>query len=111
MLENIKMNEKYTLVLENSLGFIVSRQVRITEANITSYAQYDKTLILVYISKGKRKRTGFFFVPDNKIAIVEGWHEVKGTFLDENINTFESFKDGDFENVLKINNLVPVYQQ
>lgn len=111
-LENIKLGEKYTLLIENTMGFIVSRQVKITEAYLKDYAQYKNRLHLHYILKGKRKAQGTRYV-DNKIAIIEGWQEIKGIFLDkiEKGNKVECFANEIFEEILIMNKLTPVYAQ
>lgn len=111
MLENIKLNEKYTLIIENTLGMMVSHQVKINQAEEILKDSYgyskDKCLKLIYILKGKRNKIGTKF-KDNKIAIVEGWQEVKGTINDKNVSEFISFDENAFDSVLKINNLNPI---
>lgn len=109
MLENIIEGNQYTLLIENSFGFIVSRKVKIKKAFIESYAQHKETLVIHYIEKGKRKITGTRFI-DNKICIIEGWKDIKGALQDDNINTFESFESGKFESIIELNRLNPVYQ-
>lgn len=112
MLENIKLNEKYTLVIENSLGMMVSHQVRINQAEEVKNPKYSygdsKALKLIYTLKGKRKRSGTLFT-ENKIAIVQGWQEVTGV-INGNDKNFEmiSFAEGAFDKVLEINNLNPI---
>lgn len=111
MLGNIKVNEKYTLVIENTLGLMVSQQVKINEATEVLKDTYgyskDTCLRLIYTLKGKRTKTGTKFT-NNKIAIVEGWQEVKGTINDKNVSEFVSFDENAFDSVLKINNLNPI---
>lgn len=112
MLENIKLNEKYTLVIENDFGMIVSRQVKINEATEVQNTQYsygnEKALRLIYTLKGKRSKTGTRFT-QNKIAIIEGWKEVTGV-INGNDKNFEmiAFDENNFDNILKQNNLSPI---
>jgi hypothetical protein len=111
MLENIKLNEKYTLVIENDFGMIVSRQVKINEATEVKKSQYsygdEKALKLIYTLKGKRSKTGTRF-SDNKIAIIEGWKEVKGAVNNDSFTEMVAFDENNFDNILKLNNLNPV---
>ena len=112
MLENIKLNEKYTMIVENDLGMLVSRQIRVNEATEVKNPKYtygdDKALRLIYTEKGKRKKRGTLFT-ENKIALIEGWKEVSGV-INGNDKSFEmvSFDEGAFENVLINNNLSPI---
>lgn len=111
MLENIKLNEKYTLIIENTMGMMVHRYVRINEAtevlkDTNSYNK-DKCLRLIYTLKGKRKKTGTKFT-DTKIAIISGWQEIKGTINNNDFKELVSFAENNFDNVLKINNLNPI---
>jgi hypothetical protein len=110
MLENIKLNEKYTLVIENTFGMMVSHQVKINQAKEINKYTYgdDKVLSLIYTLKGKRSKTGTRFT-DTKVAIIEGWIDVKGV-INGNDSNFEiiAFDENNFDNVLKINNLNPI---
>jgi hypothetical protein len=111
MLENIKVNEKYTLVIENDFGMVVSRQVKINEAEEVKSNQYsygnDKALKLIYTLKGKRSKTGTRFT-QNKIAIIEGWKEVKGVINHDDFAEMMAFDENNFDNILKLNNLDPI---
>jgi len=111
MLENIKLNEKYTLIIENTVGMMVHRHVRINKAEEVLKDSYgynkDKCLQLIYTLKGKRKKTGTKF-KDNKIAIVEGWQEIKETINSENFRKMLSFGENNFDKTLEINNLNPI---
>lgn len=111
MLENIKLDEKYTLLIETTLGIIVSRKVKITKADMRDYAQYRNALNLNYIPKGKRSKVGFVFLPEQRFAIIEGWKDIKETFQDSNINAFECFDSKSFDNILESNKLEPIYIQ
>jgi hypothetical protein len=116
-MDNIKLNEKYTLLIENTMGFIVSRQVRITKAFMEkennlygNVRSNEENLVLHYILKGKRKAIGTRF-KESRIAIFEGWKDIKGTIQDNNINTFESFQTGLFDDIIKNNKLNALYMQ
>ncbi len=82
---------KATLILINTMGFPISRHVRVIKAQ-TRVDQHDrKTLVLVYLEKGKRHRTGTRFA-DNPVAIAPGWQTVNGAFnaeLEGDWTTFE----------------------
>jgi hypothetical protein len=70
---------KATLILVKTMGFPISRHIRVVKAQ-TRVDQYDRqTLVLVYLEKGKRQRTGTHFA-DNPVAIAPGWQTVKGAF-------------------------------
>jgi hypothetical protein len=111
MLENIKENEKYTLIIENTVGMMVHRHVRINKAEEVlkdkNYLGSGKCLQLIYTLKGKRSKTGTKFT-DNKIAIVEGWQEVKETINSKNFRAMLSFGENNFDKTLEINNLNPI---
>jgi len=111
MLENIKLNEKYTLIIENTMGMMVHRHVRINEASEVlkdpSYAYKGNCLRLIYTLKGKRTKTGTKFT-DNKIAIVEGWQEIKETINSKNFREMLSFGENNFDKTIEINNLIPI---
>jgi hypothetical protein len=111
MLNNIKENEKYTLIIENSFGIMVDRKVKIIEAEEVKNPKYSygdsKALRLIYIEKGKRKKSGTLFT-ENKIAIVEGWKDIKGTMKDNFYGEMISFHEDNFNGILELNNLNPV---
>ncbi|MBC7972999.1 MAG: hypothetical protein H7Z11_23230 [Verrucomicrobia bacterium] len=73
------------------MGFPIMRHVRVVKAE-TRANRYDRqTLVLVYVEKGKRRRTGTRFA-ENPFAIAKGWQPVNGTFnaeVEGNWTTFE----------------------
>ena len=108
-LNNIKLNEKYTLLIENTWGILVSRKVRINDiSEVEAYCKYGaKNLKIIYTEKNKRKKYGVKFT-DNKVAIIDGWIDIKGVANDSNVSELESFKEGLFDNIIEINKLKPV---
>ena len=75
----LELNKKYTMVLENNLGIIVSRQIRINkiEESKGEYQQ-EKSLTIYYTVKGKRKMIGRKFT-DNSLFIIDGWEDIQET--------------------------------
>lgn len=93
----LKLNEKYTIVLENNVGILVSRKVRINKIEIIEGGfQKDKSINIYYTEKGKRTKTGRKFI-DNKLFIIEGWQEVETSLND---SEFICFDDEKFNEVL-----------
>lgn len=111
MLNNIKENEKYTLIIENSLGIMVDRKIKIIEAEEVKNPKYaygdSKALRLIYIEKGKRKKLGTLFT-ENRIAIVEGWKDIKGTMKDSFNGEMIAFHEENFNGILELNSLKPI---
>lgn len=114
-ISNLVENEKYTLLIENEYGLIISRKIRFKKAMFESYAQFDKTLVLHFVEKNKRHIAGARFI-DNKLVIAEGWIDIKGTFEDKNKDkrTYEymicDFNATEFNQVVDSNNLKIAYQ-
>lgn len=101
----LKLNEKYTIVLENSLGIIVSRQVRINKIEHTEATyQKDESLIIFSTDKGKRKQRGTRFT-NNKLFVLDGWQDIKELLTDE----FICFDNSKFDNILKKYNPILKY--
>lgn len=109
-LSNIKLNEKYTLLIENTWGILVSRKVKINDISEVEgyYKEYGaKNLKIIYTEKNKRKKYGVKFT-DNKVAIIDGWIDIKGVANDNNVSEFEAFKEGLFDDIIKDNKLNPI---
>ena len=65
----------YTMKRTDSLnvtGGAIYNQVTVVEAKMEPYAQYKKSLKLIYISKGERKQRAVRFVSDS-IEFYKGW--------------------------------------
>ena len=65
----------YTMKRTDSLnvsGGAIYNQVTVIEAKVEPYAQYKKSLKLIYISKGERKQRAVRFVSDS-IEFYKGW--------------------------------------
>ena len=56
----------------NVLGGAIYNQVTVIEAKVEPYAQYKKSLKLIYISRGERKQRAVRFVTDS-IEFYKGW--------------------------------------
>ena len=102
----LKLNEKYTIVLENNLGVLVSRKVRIHKIEEEKGGfQKDKSLTIYYTEKGKRSKTGRKFL-DNKLFIIEGWQDIETSLND---NEFICFDNDKFNGLLTKYNPVLKY--
>ena len=70
---------KATLILINTMGFPIMRHVRVVKAETRANQDDRQTLVLLYVEKGKRQRTGTHFA-ENPVAIARGWQPVQGAF-------------------------------
>lgn len=74
----LELNKKYTMVLENNLGIIVSRKIKINKIEESKGGyQQEKYLTIYYTIKGKRKMIGSKF-RDNSLFIIDGWEDIQG---------------------------------
>lgn len=85
-----------TMVLINSVGFPVARQIKLhsIESRVGQYG--DKSEIVRYTEKGKRKVVGTLFNHrDAQVAIFAGWHTVTTPNIFEGFdsNVYQAMKD------------------
>ena len=96
--------KKATLLIENQLGLIVTRQVTLLAIELQKPypSAYYYQLVVIYTERGKKKATGFKY---NKIAIFEEWQDV----APENTNEIivAEFNEAKFEAAkAKLKNLI-----
>lgn len=101
-LKNIKINEKYTLLIEDGLNSLISKMVKIEKIE-----EVDGVFNIQYKEKGKRKliEVNTF---ENNIAVYEGWQKLKG-ILDKNDRHFVwSSLKSNFNSILGLNKIEPI---
>lgn len=88
-----------TLILINTMGFPIMRHVRVVKAETRANQDDRQTLVLVYVEKGKRRRTGTHFA-ENQVAIARGWQPVQGAFNAEAEDEWTTFESTAFQAML-----------
>ncbi len=69
---------KATLVLINTVGYPIARQITVQRSIVESHvASGHRSLVLQYVEKGHRKPHATRFAEDAELAIYEGWHNVE----------------------------------
>ncbi|HAT4302343.1 TPA: hypothetical protein I9089_002451 [Clostridium perfringens] len=89
-LENIKLNEKYTIVASDSsiLGSTICQVIKCTikDIQLVQYAQYNNALQITYRKYRGRKDSILTIVESDSICILKGLHDIESsikTQLDE----------------------------
>ncbi|HGD0580557.1 TPA: hypothetical protein ACH354_002220 [Clostridium perfringens] len=89
-LENIKLNEKYTIIASDSsiLGSAMCQVIKCTikDIQLVQYAQYDNALQITYRKYRGRKDSILTIVESDSICILKGLHDIESsikTQLDE----------------------------
>lgn len=89
-LENIKLNERYTIVASDSsiLGSAMCQVIKCTikDIQLVQYAQYNNALQITYRKYRGRKDSILTIVESDSICILKGLHDIEGsikTQLDE----------------------------
>lgn len=77
-LSQLKPGDKITLVIENTMGIVVTRQAKFAGFEFKNYAQYNNVLALKYTLKGKRKVEGRYFI-EGALSVAKGWQDVDTT--------------------------------
>jgi len=75
------------------------RHVRVVKAETRANQDDRRTLVLVYVEKGKRRRMGTHFA-DNPVAIAKGWQPVQGAFNAEAEGEWTTFESTAFQAML-----------
>ncbi len=70
--DKLEIGKMYTLFKYGEFGFPVVAQFKLVSKTIEPYAQYQESLRIMFIPKGKRKETGIRLYGDNRLAIWEG---------------------------------------
>lgn len=88
-------NQKYTICKMGEFGFPFSWKITIKSVSVSKYAQYDNSILLVFVEKGKRKPIGMRFHGDYQQFIIYEGH------IDLNTETFvEDHLDGSKSSLL-----------
>lgn len=110
--ENVESFEgQATLILINSMGMPICRQIKVQKAQLVDAARYQgeytggkKCLQLQYVEKGKRKPCAYRY-PEADLALAKGWQEI-GT-----PNEWTCFDSSEFQKMLKqLKNVVYIQQ-
>ena len=75
------------------------RHVRVVKAETRANQDDRQTLMLVYVEKGKRRRTSTHFA-ENPVAIAKGWQPVQGAFNAEVSGEWTTFESTAFQAML-----------
>jgi hypothetical protein len=91
--------EKATILLINSFGMPIARQVWLYKCEMEQNPNnfYSKKMIVHYTEKGKRKIVGFKL---QEAVVARGWQDVKGCINTEKSGEYISFQKN-LINVLK----------
>lgn len=111
---NLK-SEKATMVLINTMGFPIVRQIKVTKSviddqrkygNLTGLEYGDISLVIHYVEKGKRKPYGTRFRKSAgaQIAIYCGWHEVTTP------NEFTCFSNSAYDSLKAQISAAPIFE-
>ena len=77
-LSQLKPGDKITLVIENTMGVVVTRHAKFVGFEFKNYAQYQSVLALKYTLKGKRKVEGRYYI-EGALSVAKGWQDVDTT--------------------------------
>jgi hypothetical protein len=78
ILATLEKGQRYTVATLNEFGIGINA-IQFTLENVTAspYAQYPKSVQLIFKIKGTRKLRGLRFHGSKFFAIWKGWHEIK----------------------------------
>ncbi|HEY5588859.1 MAG TPA: hypothetical protein VIK86_07890 [Candidatus Paceibacterota bacterium] len=69
--------DKITITGISEFGFPYVRQAKFTSMITSSYAQYDFSIVIYFVSKGKRSKSGTRILPNTEMAIYKGWIDLE----------------------------------
>jgi len=121
--ETLKSGEKYTFVMYSDFGMPTQYQVRVFEAEIKPYAQYDYSIRLTYKPKGAKKSRVMRFCGIKDVVIYKGWINAKDSVQQNKVlketsevrvtqGVYRSFSKQYYYDVieaLKLQNIEPVF--
>lgn len=83
----LEIGKTYTMVKYGEFGFPYKVQFKLIGKEVKPYAQYQESLVLMFIEKGKRKQKGIRVHGNNRFAIWEG-------FVSPNVEMFNAPEAG-----------------
>lgn len=102
---DINHEGRATIVLINTIGMPVARQVTIQFVN----KDMKSGVSIQYVPKGKRKPVATCFT--NRLAVLPGWINVADVMGESNGGEWLSFDDEAFEKIVSGVDVQPVYIQ
>ena len=80
----LKPEQKYTIFTMGGCGFPMCIQAKFIELSIRPWAQYNKSYLIAFKQKGKRKENTLRINRSEEILIIwEGWREIKADMFGE----------------------------
>lgn len=73
-LTKLERGKKYTIFFYSEFGFPSALQITLDDIKVESYAQFDETVLLIFVQKGKRKLSGkrFYGQSWDKFLVYDG---------------------------------------
>lgn len=70
-----------TIITYGDMGFLYAIQAKIQRVAEEKYAQYDSSLGIWYLPKGRRKKAGLLILPYKDLLVVSGWEPVEAAMF------------------------------
>lgn len=70
---NLQPGEKYTMWWFGNFGFPTCQQIKVVNVECRKYAQYDKSIKLLFTKKGGRRLLEMNILPKEAFIIWPGW--------------------------------------